>query len=435
MAQRLGVLFDFDGTIADSIEAVQHATNDALRDRGLPTTDDAGILYGMQFETTERFAYHSGRKEPDLLEALKDEFYFYLSERSELVKEYEGALDLVREFRSLGIATGIVSNNSSRLIHTVLSRWKAKELFDVVLGEDDIYPRKPDPSGLFEALEHLEVAPLGAAYVGDSDSDAKAARDAGVYSVGVNWSHHKYGLTPSAWFPRSVETMEALRERLLEWRSLVGNLPEPVVRGEVKKRLFIMRHCESEANRLDILAAREDYPLSNRGREQAERVARRFLEAHEIDRILSSPLSRARQTAEPFARQTGLVVEVNEALVEHELGVFTGLSKWEIAERGDYPTEKAGRWQWRPEGGETYEEIYERVVAFLLKEVIAGPGESILITSHAVTMRMIRAFLENNAPLYPEEIAKNGEIWEIHFDGVGHSQPVREHLLASESEQ
>ncbi|MFP4301761.1 MAG: HAD-IA family hydrolase [Spirochaetaceae bacterium] len=430
MAQRLAVLFDFDGTIADSIEAVQHATNDALRERGLPSTDDAGILYGMQFETTERFAYHSGRKEPELLEALKEEFYFYLSERSELVKEYEGALDVVRELRALGIATGIVSNNSSRLIHTVLNRWQAKELFDVVLGEDDIYPRKPDPAGLFRALERLEVAPLAAAYVGDSDSDAKAAREAGVYSVGVNWSHRNYGLTPAAWFPRNVETIDELRKRLLWWKSLVENLPERVVRGEVRKRLFVMRHCESEANRLDIVAAREEFPLSSRGRKQAERIAERFLQTEEIDRIISSPLSRARQTAKPFAEKRGVVVEINEALVEHELGVFSGLSKREIAERRDYPREKEGRWRWRPEGGETYEEIYERVVAFLLRDVIAGPGESILITSHAVTMRMIRAFLENSAPLYPEEIAENGEIWEIHFSAVGRPHPIREHLPA-----
>lgn len=435
MKQRLTALFDFDGTLADSIGAVQHATNDTLRGRGLPPTDDAGILYGMQFETTERFAYHSGRREPDLLEALKGEYYFYLSERSELVREYEGLLDLVRELRSEGVATGIVSNNSSRLIHTVLSRWGARELFDVILGEDDIYPRKPDPAGIIQALGQIEAAPLEAVYVGDSDSDAKAARDAGVYAVGVNWSHRKYGLTPSAWFPRSVESVEELRRRLHAWRSLIGELPESVVRGRVKKRLFVMRHCESEANRLDILAAREDYPLSSRGRQDANGIAERFLQEHSIDRILSSPLSRARQTAEPFAKATGLPIEINHGLVEHELGVFTGLSKREIAERGDYPTEKAGRWRWRPEGGETYEEIYERVVAFLLTDVIGGPGENVLLTSHAVTMRMIRAFLENSAPLYPEQIARNGEIWEFLFDGIGHPQPVREIDPASESER
>lgn len=434
MKRSLTVLFDFDGTLADSIEAVQHATNDALRERGFPTTDKAGILYGMQFETTARFAYHSGRTEQDLLEAFKEEFYFYLSERSELVREYEGALDLVRELRSEGLATGIVSNNSSRLIHTVLSRWRARELFDVILGEDDIYPRKPDPAGIYQALGQVGAAPLEAAYVGDSDSDAKAGRDAGVYSVGVNWSHRKYGLTPSAWFPRSVESVGELRRRLHAWRRLIEELPVQVLQGEVNKRLFVMRHCESEANRLDILAARQDYPLSKRGAKEAEKIAARFLAEHSIDRIISSPLSRARQTVEPFASATGVAVESDGALLEHDLGVFTGLAKQRIAERGDYPTEKAGRWHWRPEGGETYEEIYDRVVAFLFTKVIAGPGESILISSHAVTMRMIRAFLENTAPLYPEQIAENGEIWEFLFDGVGHAQPVRELNPADELE-
>jgi HAD superfamily hydrolase (TIGR01509 family) len=426
MNNGLAVLFDYDGTLADSVPAVQHATNDALRERGLPTTDEAGILYGMQYETTKRFAYHSGREEPDLLNALQDSFYLHLADRAELIRPFAGALELVSQLKEQGFAVGIVSNNPSHLIRGVLTRWGAAELFDVVLGENDFYPRKPDPAGINLALERLGVTPLRGAYVGDSDSDAKAARDAGVFAVGVTWSHHSYGLTPSSWFPRTVDSIDELRQRIMSWYSLMQELPQELLNGEVVKRLYVMRHCESEANRLDILAARTDYPLSEKGKEQAERVADRFLSEHRLDRIISSPLSRAMQTAEPFSRATGVSIETDEALLEHELGVFTGLSKKEIAARGDYPTEKRGRWRWRPEGGETYEEIYERVARFLLTEVLGGPGESILLTSHAITMRMIRAFLENSAPLYPEQIAENGEIWEIPFHGLGHPQPVRE---------
>lgn len=428
----MALLFDYDGTLADSVPAVRHATNDALRERGLPATDEAGILYGMQYETTKRFAYHSGREEPDLLQALQDSFYLHLADRAELIRPFEGALELVEELKEQGFAVGIVSNNPSHLIRGVLSLWGAGDLFDVVLGENDFYPRKPDPAGINLALQHLGVTPLRAAYVGDSDSDAKAARDAGLFAVGVTWSHHTYGLTPSSWFPRSVDTMEELRERIASWHSLIKQLPAELLDGAVKKRLYVMRHCESEANRLDILAARADYPLSDRGKAQAEVIARQFLREHRIDRIISSPLSRARQSAEPFSVASGVPIESDEALLEHELGVFTGLSKKEIASRGDYPKEKRGRWRWRPEGGETYEEIYERVVAFLLTRVLGGPGESVLLTSHAITMRMIRAFLENSAPLYPEQIAENGEIWEIPFDGVGNPHPVRELRLGDE---
>lgn len=432
MNNGMAVLFDYDGTLADSVPAVQHATNDTLRERDLPTTDEAGILYGMQYETTRRFAYHSGREEPDLLEALQDSFYLHLAERSELIRPFDGALELVRELRDKGFRVGIVSNNPSHLIRGVLNHWAATELFDLVLGENDFYPRKPDPAGIRLALERLGLTPLRAAYVGDSDSDAKAARDAGVFALGVTWSHHTYGLTPSSWFPRRVDSMEELRERLFSWQQMVQELPMPLLNGTVRKRLYVMRHCESEANRLNILAARADYPLSEGGKKQAASVARRFLADHAIDRIISSPLSRTVQTAQPFSAATGLPIETNEALLEHELGVFTGLSKTEIADRGDYPEKKTGRWRWRPEGGETYEEIYERVIAFLLKEVLGGPGESVLLTSHAITMRMIRAFLENSAPLYPEQIAENGEIWDIPFAGMGRAAQVRELRLDRE---
>lgn len=426
MRYPVALLFDFDGTLADSITAVQHATNDALAESGYPPVDQAGILYGMQYETVRRFSFHSGCNEQGLLELMQERFYEHLSGRAEMVTPYPGVLELLEELRGEGVPLGVVSNNEAKLIRRVIKLWGVTEMFDLVLGEQDFAPRKPDPAGIRQALHAMGSPPSRAAYVGDSDSDAKAGRDAGVYTIGVNWAHRKYGLTPAAWFPRSVESVEELRKRLRWWIGFVSALPAPVADGIVRKKLYVARHCESEANRRNILAARRDFPLSHRGASDAGRIADGFLREHSLDRIISSPLSRARQTADAFSNRSGVAVEKHDALLEHNLGVFSGLSKRDIAARGDYPENKSGRWRWRPSGGETYEEIYERVIVFMLETVIGGPGESILLTTHAVTMRMIRAFLENSAPLYPEEIAGNGEIWEVDYLLFGRAHPVRE---------
>ena len=426
MERSEAVLFDFDGTLADSIAAVCHATNDTLADWRRPGVDKREILFGMQYKTIKRLGYHSGITDPDVLAEMMRRFYRRLHERAKLVEPYPGTLELVEELKNSGVRLGIVSNNDGEFVRTVLRDWNAEGLFDLSLGEPEFEPLKPDPAGINLTLERLGAAAAAAVYVGDSESDAAAAREAGVHSIGVAWSHRKYGLTPAVSFPRRVERPEELKERIQAWRALLHRLPPGLLRGTVRKRIYVMRHCESEANRRDILAARQDYPLSEGGHAHAELVAERFLRERSIDRIVASPLARARQTAEPFGRRSGIPVESGESLVEHELGVFTGLPKAEIAARGDYPTAKSGRWLWRPQGGETYQEIYERVVAFLLGQVLAGPGQSTLLVSHAITMRMIRAFLENSAPLYPEEIAENGEIWEVDFVALGKAHPVRE---------
>jgi 2,3-bisphosphoglycerate-dependent phosphoglycerate mutase len=73
-------------------------------------------------------------------------------------------------------------------------------------------------------------------------------------------------------------------------------------------RVLLIRHCES-------LGPAPEAPLSERGREQAQALAD-FLAAHSIDRVVSSPYLRARQTIEPFAARAGLEIGVDARLRE-----------------------------------------------------------------------------------------------------------------------
>ncbi len=191
-------------------------------------------------------------------------------------------------------------------------------------------------------------------------------------------------------------------------------------------RLYFMRHCQSQANQDGILASQIDYPLSDRGRRESLTISRAFLTDHSIDRILSSPLTRATETAEAFSVAAGLPVEVEADLIEHNMGVFGGLTYTELEARSDYMHDKTARWDWRPKRGETYSEIYDRVVGFLMRLAADPKGESILCVSHAVTLRLVRAALETSAPSYPARIADNGEIWSVCFKGVGERHKVEE---------
>jgi broad specificity phosphatase PhoE len=91
----------------------------------------------------------------------------------------------------------------------------------------------------------------------------------------------------------------------------------------------------------------------------------------------------------------------------------------ELIDRPDYMHECSRRWKWIPEGGgESYEMIASRLEPFF-QSLESLAGDCILSVTHAVTLRMVKAILEQTLPDYPSEIAKNCEIWKVQFAGLG----------------
>ncbi len=195
------------------------------------------------------------------------------------------------------------------------------------------------------------------------------------------------------------------------------------------KTIYFIRHAESEANKQDVLASRMAFPLSEKGRQDAADIAAEFRALTSLDRIICSPLPRAQQTAAPIAEAFGLEVETDERLTEQDLGHFAGLTYTELDDRQDYMHDRTKRWDWVPEGGgESYEMIARRLNPFF-KDLEKLEGENVLFVTHAVTMRIIRATLEQTLPEYPHVIAKNGEIWKINFTGFGNTHEVESIFL------
>jgi broad specificity phosphatase PhoE len=204
--------------------------------------------------------------------------------------------------------------------------------------------------------------------------------------------------------------------------------------------LYFMRHAESEANTRDILAGRMDYPLSDRGEADAEAVALAYAPVHPIDAIIASPLLRARQTAEAFARLTHLSVELDEALVEQDMGVFADKTYAEAEADPAYERDKSRRWDWAPPGGESYRMIAERVKPFFARmdtrraALGAVAEERILVVTHAVTLRLIVALLKDSLPAYPTALARNAEILEVDYRGLGPRYEISAHYYGRDGE-
>lgn len=209
------VLFDFDGTLVDSIEAARATTSEVIATVGVAELSLAELLYAMRFDTYNRMSHHTGITEFDVLTRLSRSFYDRLIEHPELVEPREDAIRVCRDLADRGIKLAIVSNNRSDMIERVLSyhtrTWPdLADLFPLIIGEDTVTPPKPDPKGLRLAMEHFGVDETQTVYVGDGPSDAIAAGRAGIRAIGVGWAHEKYGLEMPKEFEESIDTIDDL---------------------------------------------------------------------------------------------------------------------------------------------------------------------------------------------------------------------------------
>lgn len=160
--------------------------------------------------------------------------------------------------------------------------------------------------------------------------------------------------------------------------------------------IFLARHGESDWNVAKRFQGHSDRPLTERGRQQAHALAD-LVAAQEIDAVYTSPLSRARETAEIVAARTGLEPVALLELREVDTGSWSGLSRADVEAR--FPE---GFTRWRSGGsgwedGESYEEMAERVIGALRTIAEDHPDGRVLIISHGGPIRAIHAAAEGVA--------------------------------------
>lgn len=177
--------------------------------------------------------------------------------------------------------------------------------------------------------------------------------------------------------------------------------------------LYLVRHGESEANAARVFAGHSDSPLTERGRRQAEAVAE-ALAAVPFDRVISSDLSRCRDTAEAIARRQGLTVEVFPELREIDVGSATGQTFDELK---GLPAWTDGAFvQWP--GGESLDQVLSRVTGAIDRIVADSPGRTVCVVGHGGVTRILVSHYLGLLPSLDRSPATNTNVTIVKTDGL-----------------
>ena len=185
------VIFDLDGTLADTIASITYCGNLALSRFGLSSFgeedykhfvgDGAAMLIrrALLAAGDERLEHFDEVYETYLEIFAKDCMY--------QVKPYEGICALLEELKRLSVRIAVLSNKPDRDSLRVVEALFGKGYFDFVQGQRADIPRKPDPAGVYRIMEAFGLSAGDFLYVGDSGVDMKTGRAAGIFTVGVLW--------------------------------------------------------------------------------------------------------------------------------------------------------------------------------------------------------------------------------------------------------
>jgi 2-phosphoglycolate phosphatase len=187
--RRRAVLVDLDGTLLDSKLSIRETLNTVLTERGLPPfgRDELDRLIGKPLRTI--LAMRS--EDAGAIEAMTHRYRAAYNETGWVtVDVFPGLVDLLRDLRARGIGLATVTSKGQLETETLLFDLGLGDLFDAVVGDDDVRPLKPDPAPVLEACRLLGAAPADAVMVGDTVFDVGSARAAGASSIGVLWGIH-----------------------------------------------------------------------------------------------------------------------------------------------------------------------------------------------------------------------------------------------------
>jgi len=188
------IVFDLDGTIADTAPDLIEAANAALVSEGFAAAPAAaiksGVGYGTKAMLRAAFAAIEREVSEDQLQRLSKKLVAYYTDRiADKTVLFDGFLAAAGELRAAEAKLALCTNKKEYLARRLVSTLGIASLFDGVAGGDTFAFHKPDPRHITELIRMVGGDPSAAIMIGDSEADIAAASAAGVPSVAVSFGY------------------------------------------------------------------------------------------------------------------------------------------------------------------------------------------------------------------------------------------------------
>ena len=185
-------IFDLDGTVLDTVASIAHYANYALAEHGIEPIDPKEYRYlaggGIVSLMRGVLKYRGRDGDEKLYESLYRTYDdAYNSDVAYLTTVFDGMREVLDALKARGVRIAIVSNKPDYAAREVVERLYGKGYFDLVMGQTDRYPLKPDPASVNAVREHFGAERDEVLYIGDTSTDMCTAKNARLYAVGVLW--------------------------------------------------------------------------------------------------------------------------------------------------------------------------------------------------------------------------------------------------------
>lgn len=183
------VIFDLDGTLIDSLEDLADSANAALSKHGFqrhPTPAFKKFI-GNGVKQLIKSAVPVETPESVVEKILADYRTIYNKNYVTKTKPYDDIVSMLDMLKKHNIKMAVCSNKPHEPTNEIVNKILGKEYFEVIFGEREGVPRKPDPAALLEAAGIMGIEPGKVIYLGDSGGDMVSARNAGMYAAGALW--------------------------------------------------------------------------------------------------------------------------------------------------------------------------------------------------------------------------------------------------------
>lgn len=210
------VAFDFDGTLADTTQAILGAALQTLAEFELPPIPPERIVPMIGLPLREAFL--GAGVAVELTDACCARYRECFSDHVESIRLFPAVRECLHELSALGITMGIVSSRGRTSLYELLERLEIREHFRVVLGDEDAARKKPEPELVLNLTERLGVSPARVLVVGDTTYDIEMGHAAGAQTCAVTYGSHDIERLSQARPTYRLDSLSGLRALLVSAR-------------------------------------------------------------------------------------------------------------------------------------------------------------------------------------------------------------------------